>query len=100
MQKKHQVFICSTFRDLREQRQELFIELYRNGFIPIGMEGFVPGDQGQLDYIRERIDECDYFVVLVAHRYGTMSPGSSSGESITEFEYDYAASKRSIPIGR
>jgi hypothetical protein len=100
MWKKHQVFVCSTFKDLKEQRQDLFIELYRNGFIPMGMEGFVPGDQGQLDYIRERIDECDYFVIMVAHRFGTPSPGSSSGESITEFEYGYAMSKGSIPVSR
>jgi predicted nucleotide-binding protein len=62
MQKKHQVFVCSTYMDLKEQRQALFIEMYRNRFIPIGMEGLVPANQGQLDYIRERIDESDFAV--------------------------------------
>src|SRR3569833_558842 len=68
VKRKHQVFICSTFIDLKDQRQDLFVELYRNGFIPIGMEGFTPANQGQLRYIKDRIDECDYFVVIVADR--------------------------------
>ena len=100
VKRKHQVFICSTFIDLKDQRQDLFVELYRNGFIPIGMEGFTPANQGQLRYIKDRIDECDYFVVIVADRYGTESPDVTSGESITEYEYNYALSKGTIPISR
>lgn len=100
MKIKHQVFICSTFIDLKKERQKLFIELYKNGFIPVGMEGFTPANRGQLQYIKDRIDECDYFVVLVAHRYGTESPDATAGESITEYEYNYALVKGNIPISR
>jgi hypothetical protein len=87
-QKKFTVFVCSTFADLQTQRQQIFNLLYQLQCIPIGMEGFVPANQGQMQYIRNRIDECDYFIVIAAHRYGTIAPGST--KSITEYEYNYA----------
>lgn len=100
MDRKHTVFICSTFIDLQKERQLVFEALYKNGFIPIGMEGFTPGHKSQMSYIRDRIDECDYFIIIAAHRFGTPVPNSDGKTSITEYEYDYALSKKDIPICR
>lgn len=44
--------------------------------------------------IQRQIDEIDYYVILIAHRYGSTT---SEGLSYTEKEYDYAASK-GIPV--
>lgn len=88
---RYQVFISSTHADLAEARQRLFMTTYKCGHIPIGMEGFVASNMSQWDYIRARIDECDYFAVVVAHRYGSIMP-DGSGRSFTEAEYDYAMS--------
>jgi hypothetical protein len=98
IQKRYQVFVSSTYADLKDQRRDIFEALWKNDCIPVGMEGFVVGHMDQWDYIKDRIDESDYFVVVVAHRYG--SKFSELGPiSITEAEYDYAVSK-GIPISR
>lgn len=95
---RYQVFISSTHADLAEARQRLFMATYKCGHIPIGMEGFVASDMSQWDYIRSRIDECDYFAIVVGHRYGSIIPDGSE-RSFTEAEYDHATSL-GIPIIR
>lgn len=86
---KHQIFISSTYADLIPERQQLFMQTYRLGHIPIGMEGFVASNMTQWDYIHRRITECDYFATVVAHRYGSLMP-NGSGTSFTEAEYELA----------
>lgn len=88
---KHQVFISSTYADLVEARQWLFMQTYRLRHIPIGMEGFTASNMPQWEYIQKRVAECDYFVVVAAHRYGSIIP-DGSGRSFTEAEYDLAES--------
>lgn len=58
--------------------------------MPAGMEYFPATSQQQLEYIKRVIDRCDYYIILVAGRYGSISP---SGYSFTEEEYRYAISK-------
>lgn len=56
------------------------------GHIPVGMEMFSADDEEQWKLIKKQIDDCDYYVVIAAFRYGSMD-----GEiSYTEKEYDYA----------
>ena len=86
---KHQIFISSTHDDLIEERQKLFMTTYRMNHIPIGMEGFTASNLSQWEYIQQRVIECDYFVIVVAHRYGSLIP-DDSGRSFTEAEYDFA----------
>lgn len=63
------------------------------GHIPVGMEMFSAADEQQWEIIKKQIDQSDYYVVIVAHRYGSMD-----GEiSYTEKEYEYAANQK-IPI--
>lgn len=88
---KHQVFISSTYADLVQERQALFRSTYRMGHIPIGMEGFVASNMSQWEYIEQRVRECDYFVVVIAHRYGSLVP-DNTGRSFTEAEIDLAES--------
>ena len=54
------------------------------------MEGFFAADQEQLSYIKKIIDECDYYILIIAGRYGSVD---ELGIGYTEREYDYAVGK-------
>ncbi len=58
--------------------------------IPAGMELFPAADEEQLEFIKRVIDDCDYYLLIIGGRYGTLS---SEGISFTEQEYDYAVSR-------
>lgn len=94
--KKYTVFISSTYEDLKEERQEIVKACLKMGHIPIGMEMFSAGNETQWEVIRRTIDDSDYYVVIVATRYGTTMDGQP-GISYTEREYDYAVS-RGVPV--
>lgn len=93
MQKKFQIFISSTFIDLEEERRAVIEAILDLGHVPIGMEAFQAGNEEQWDYIKKRIDESDYYVVLVAERYGS----EKDGVSYTEMEYNYARAQN-VPV--
>ena len=88
--KRYQVFICSTYTDLRTERQAAVEAVLKSGHIPAGMELFTAGDQSQMDVIRKWIDESDIFMLILGARYGTIEP--KSGSSYIEAEFDYACS--------
>ncbi len=95
MEKKYQVFISSTYEDLKEERKNVIETLLMIDCIPAGMEAFCAADEEQFEYIKKVIDLCDYYVLIIGKRYGSISP--ITGKSYTEMEYDYAKSKQ-IPI--
>lgn len=63
------------------------------GHIPVGMEMFSAANEDQWRVIQRQIDDCDYYAVVLAHRYGSMDKDIS----FTEKEYDYAC-KKNIPV--
>jgi hypothetical protein len=89
VEKRYQVFVSSTFQDLREERAEVIQALLELDCIPSGMELFPASDDEQWTVIRRVIDECDYYIVIITGRYGTVGP---DGRSYTQMEYDYAVS--------
>ena len=91
---KYQVFVSSTYEDLITEREFAIKTVLKMGHIPVGMEMFNAADEEQWKVISRRIDESDYYVLLVVHRYGSQV---ADGTSYTEKEYDYALSK-GIPI--
>lgn len=90
-ERKYQVFVSSTFTDLQEARQELMQGLLALGMIPTGMELYPTEQNNQWPLIQKVINECDYYVVLLGGRYGTLSP---MGLSYTHREFIYAATKK------
>lgn len=94
MNKKYTVFLSSTYDDLREERREVIHSLLELDCIPCSMETFPADDDEQFEFIKSVIDECDYYVLIIAGRYGSIS---KNGKSFTELEYRYAIQKR-IPI--
>jgi hypothetical protein len=91
---RYQVFVSSTYEDLREERQQATQAILEAGCFPSGMELFPASDDTQWELIKRVIEESDYYVVIVAGRYGSLGP---QGLSYTEMEYDYAVEK-SIPV--
>ncbi|MGO8645151.1 DUF4062 domain-containing protein [Rhizobium ruizarguesonis] len=85
--KKYQVFVSSTFRDLIDERQDTIRNILDLNHIPAGMELFPAADVEQLEYIKKVIDECDYYLLIVGGRYGSLD---EDGVGFTEREYDYA----------
>ena len=92
---KYQVFISSTYSDLVEERRKVLDVLLMADCIPAGMEAFVATDSEQFEVIKRVIDYCDYYVLIIGKRYGSVS--DETGKSYTEMEYDYALSKN-IPV--
>lgn len=90
MDKRYQVFVSSTFKDLEEERKHIIQTLMEMDCIPAGMELFPAADEEQWDFIKKVINDCDYYLLLIGGRYGTLSP---EGIGYTEMEYDYAVSR-------
>jgi hypothetical protein len=88
MEKRYQVFISSTFMDLKNARQEVSQALLRADCFPAGMELFPAADEEQFEFIKTIIDQSDYYILISAGRYGSIHP--ETGLSYTEMEYDYA----------
>ncbi len=88
MKRKLQVFISSTYEDLKEERQSAVSATLKAGHIPAGMELFTSGDRSQMETIKKWIDESDVYMLILGGRYGSIEP--ISGISYTELEYDYA----------
>ena len=90
MDKRYQVFVSSTYSDLKSERQTVMQTLMEMDCIPAGMELFPSIDTDQWEFIKKVIDDCDYYLIIVAGRYGSLA---ENGLSYTEKEYDYAVSK-------
>lgn len=92
---RHQVFVSSTFIDLKDERAEVIQAIWELDCIPTGMEAFVASNESQWDVIKRVIDECDYYVLIIGGRYGSVV--TDEGISYTEKEYRYAK-KSGIPV--
>jgi len=91
---RHQVFISSTYIDLKNERSAVVEAVLKMGNIPVGMELFVAASEAQFEYIKRVIDDSDYYVLIIGNRYGSVA---ADGISYTEKEFDYAVEK-GIPI--
>lgn len=89
MDKRYQVFVSSTFADLQEERSRVIQTLMEMDCIPAGMELFPAADEEQWEFIKKVINDCDYYLLIIGGRYGTVT---DAGISYTEMEYDYAVS--------
>ena len=97
--KKYQVFISSTFKDLINYRQAVSSEIAFRGHIPAGMEDFTACGDDLEAYIKGVIDDSDYYVLIIGQRFGSSIPADEN-VSFTMMEYEYAKSKgmRIIPF--
>lgn len=86
--KRYQVFISSTFTDLKEERAEVTQAILELGHMPYGMEAFPAANETQWEWIQRAIEESDYYIVIIGGKYGSINPKTNI--SYTEMEYRYA----------
>lgn len=91
LKKKLQVFISSTYIDLKDERQAAVEAILDAGHIPAGMELFKSGNEDQLKTIKRWIDESDVYLLILGGRYGSLD--TENGKSYTHLEYEYAVGK-------
>lgn len=87
MEKRYQVFVSSTYTDLKDERQVIIKTLLEMDCIPAGMELFPAIDEEQFEFIKHIIDDSDYYILIIGGKYGSET---QDGISYTEKEYDYA----------
>jgi hypothetical protein len=90
MDKRYQVFVSSTYADLKDERFSISQALMKMNCFPAGMELFPAFDEEQFEFIKRIIDESDYYILIIGGRYGSLA---KDGIGFTEKEYDYAVSK-------
>ena len=95
MDKRYQIFISSTYKDLIEERQKVTRAILKLYHFPIGMEMFHADNEEQWAQIKNTIDMSDYYILIVGRYCGTLI--ENEGISYTEKEYNYAISK-GIPV--
>lgn len=95
MDKRYQVFVSSTFEDLKEERAKVITALLNIDCIPCGMEYFPAANEDAWQSIERLIPNCDYYVVIIAGKYGSMPPKKQ--KSYTHMEYELAI-KHSVPV--
>lgn len=97
MEKRYQIFISSTFKDLQDERQAVLKAVLELNHMPAGMELFPATDETAWQLIKDVIDASDYYTLIIAGKYGSID---EAGIGYTEKEYDYAVSKNKpvIPL--
>lgn len=90
MEKRYQIFVSSTYADLKDERRNVIQTLMEMDCIPAGMELFPAADEDQWAFIKKIIDDCDYYLLIIGGRYGSTT---AEGISFTEKEYDYAVER-------
>jgi hypothetical protein len=86
--KQYKIFVSSTFTDLVAYREAVQDVIRQMGHIDVSMEHFGSRDDRPLDGCLKLLQDCDFFVGIYAHRYGSIPP--SEIKSIAELEYDKA----------
>ena len=57
MKTKYQIFVSSTYEDLKEERDLVMKAILEMGHIPVGMEMFSAGDEQQWELIKSQMVE-------------------------------------------
>ena len=92
------VFISSTYVDCIEYRNaaiEVVESLKDNDIRLIGMELFGSRTETTLDVCLTEVRKADIYILIIAHRYGTVD--QKTRKSYTQLEYEEVI-KKSIPI--
>ncbi|MGP5383387.1 DUF4062 domain-containing protein [Glutamicibacter arilaitensis] len=65
MNKREQVFVSSTFEDLKEARDTVIFGLLEADCFPAGMELFPASNASQWELIKSIIDDSDYYWLAI-----------------------------------
>lgn len=95
-ERRYQIFISSTFLDLKEERSKVLEAVLGMEAFPVGMELFPASNESQWELIKGVIDDSDYYVLILGGRYGSTD---QDGLSYTEKEYRYAIDTKTPVLG-
>lgn len=88
---KNQVFVSSTYTDLKKERMLVNEVLLKNGCVPAEMDYFTASSRPSWEMVKTLIRESDFFLLIVAGRYGSIKKDEAGNfVSFTEMEYNYA----------
>lgn len=79
------IYISSTYNDLKDYRAAVEHALRRMNYQVCCMEDYVATDQRTDARCMQDVMSCDFYVGIIAQRYGWIPPGQE--RSITELEY-------------
>jgi len=85
------VYISATYKDLKKHREAVADALRKMRYEVHCMEDYVATDERTDVRCKQDVAECDFYVGIIALRYGWKPPGSQI--SITELEYNQARSQ-------
>ena len=86
------IYISSTFKDLEAHRAAVTHALRKMGYQVRCMEEYTATDERTDARCKEDVSMCDFYVGILAQRYGWIPPGQET--SITEIEFRQARSQR------
>lgn len=86
--KPFKAFVSSTFEDLKDHRAYVIRSLRKAGIMVDPMEEWTAESDEPKQFSQERLDGCDFCVLLVALRRGYVPKGET--RSITQLEYEAA----------
>src|SRR4051812_23820873 len=89
------IFVSSTFEDLREERAAVERVIDRLHEVYVGMERFGSDATRPLAVCLEQVRNATYVILLVGSRRGSIAPGQE--RSFTELEY-LEARAHNIPV--
>jgi hypothetical protein len=82
------IFISSTSSDLHEARSKVIKTINKlDEYLPIAMEYFTSSNETPQNFCENKILECDLFVSIIGHKYGSLL---NKNISYTEHEYNTA----------
>ncbi|MCL2190772.1 MAG: DUF4062 domain-containing protein [Treponema sp.] len=90
---KHHIFIGSTLDDVKSERKELPRIVMELGHVPVMADYLDGGARNAPKLLQKIIEECDYFIALVAHKYG-----DQEGNASPLFDECSIAARKGIPI--
>ena len=90
---KHHIFIGSTLDDLKNERKELPRIVMELGHVPVMADYLDSKARNAPKLLQKAIEECDYFVALLAHKYGDLD-----GNALPLLAECSIAAKKGIPI--
>ena len=91
-ERKYQIFISSTFRDLENERRLVLDAIINRGHIPVALERYPAADISVSNVIASTMTNSQIYVVIIGHRYGEIAdPGTH--KSYCKSEFDLAKEK-------
>jgi hypothetical protein len=91
--RRYQVFVSSTFLDLKEERAAVVSALLQLDAMPAGMELFPAADDDAWTLIERVIDASDYYLLVIGGKYGSLDPETELSYTEREFDHAVAAGK-------